>query len=126
MDPAFDLFTNLIELTVLDHSGSAELFQCFKGLYKNCTSITFLHIETPDENLNLVLKECLPLMTQLKKLKIGIETPSSRGEINEEILTERFEIIRRFCLELKWLSLDVKFLNQAKEFFSNEIEIFEY
>lgn len=67
INPPTDLFRNARVLEVVDESRYRGLLGVFLGLFKNFRNIQILKINTSDRNLNVLLEEFLPTMTNLEE-----------------------------------------------------------
>jgi hypothetical protein len=108
------LFTCCRELEIEDKSNYENLLGMFTGLYKNFRNIRKLTIITPDLAINSVLEECLPEFTQLNEIYLKCKVPNSM---------QRIQFIRDFTPNVKKLSISEEFVNDAREFFGNDVEI---
>jgi len=109
------LFTCCRELEIEDSSNYEALLVHFTGLYKNFRNIRKLTIITPDMAINSVLEECLPEFTQLTEIYLACKVPNA---------LQRFQFIRDFAPNVKKLSVSEEFVNDAREWFGDEVEIF--
>lgn len=53
----------------------------FTGLLKNCCNAKKMFLNTKSVDLNAVLVEVLPFMTQLKEIKLSVELTEERMQI---------------------------------------------
>lgn len=72
-----DLFKNAQVLEVVDESQYTRLLGVFLGLFKNFQNIKILKISTSDRNLNVLLEEFLPIMTNLQEFFLNSPIPTS-------------------------------------------------
>lgn len=86
----------------------------FTGLYKNFRNIRKLTIITPDLAINSVLEECLPEFTQLNEIYLACSVPN---------FLQRLQYIRDFSPNVKKLSINNEFVNDARELYGNDVEI---
>lgn len=77
-------------------------------------NIEILSLKTQDRNINVMLEESLPFMTNLKELYLSSIAP--RGK-------ERLNIIKAKAPFLQKLSVAEQFVEDAKVIFDNNIEI---
>ncbi|KAG5669013.1 hypothetical protein PVAND_016916 [Polypedilum vanderplanki] len=103
-----NLFNQLQELIIIDNS--RHEFQNFVNLYKNCKNIKRLTIETKESKLSELLKEFLPIMTQLEEFKLVCDD----FDINK-----RLEVISENCLSLKVLKIKKEHLENARRIFND-------
>jgi len=116
INPETNLFCNLREFTLIDDSGYRGLFGVFLGLYKNLKFITKLSLMTLDRNINVILDECLPEMKHLEEIILSS---------TESRVIERFSTIRKFSPNLKKLSVAQQFMDVAKNFFDENVSIYD-
>ena len=116
INPGTNLFWNLQEFIVIDKSKHQGIFGVFLGLYKNLKFIKKLSLITMDRNIIVILQECLPEMTELEEIHIS----STKVKVNDLFVT-----IRRFAPKLKKLSIAKQYMDEAKDFFGNTVEINE-
>jgi len=116
INPYTDRFHNVDNLEVMDRSGYRRIFGVYLGLMKNFRNIKKIKLETQDRNINVLLQEFLPQMTQLTEISLDSKAPR---------VEERFEIIRNYVPELKTLSVAQEFVANAKSFFGNDVEVKE-
>ena len=114
VNPRSSLFINVKELEIEDSSNYECLLTMFSGLYKNFRNIRKLSIITPDLAINAVLEDCLPEFIQLNEIYLATKVPNSM---------QRLQLIRDFAPNIKKLSVNEEFVNDAREFFGNEVEI---
>lgn len=69
---------------------------------------------TADLAINSVLEECLPEFTQLNEIYLACAVPNS---------LQRLQFIRDFAPNVKKLSINNEFVNDARELFGNDVEI---
>ncbi|KAL7014160.1 hypothetical protein ACKWTF_015771 [Chironomus riparius] len=110
------LFTCCKELEIEDRSNYETLLVMFTGLYKNFRNIRKLTIISPDLEINSVLEECLPEFTHLNEICLKCDVPNSM---------QRLQLIRVFAPNIKKLSINEEFVNDAREFFGNDVEVVE-
>ncbi|CAG9811553.1 unnamed protein product [Chironomus riparius] len=108
------IFRQLKKFEVIDNSKYRGLFCVFLGLLKNLINIEILSLTTQDRNINVMLEESLPFMTNLKELYLSSIAP--RGK-------ERLNIIKAKAPFLQKLSVAEQFVEDAKVIFDNNIEI---
>lgn len=84
------MLSSIQEIIVTDHSGHHNLLSYFTGLCRNCRNTKKMFLNTSSGDLNTVLREVLPFMTQLKEIKLAVE-------LTEEIM----QIIRENCLNIE-------------------------
>lgn len=114
INPHTDRFNNVDNLEIIDQSGCRRIFGVFLGLIKNFRNVKRMRLETQDNNINVLLQEFLPHMSQLKE--ISLDSKASRVE-------ERFQIIRNLVPELKTLCIAQEFVADARIFFGNDVEV---
>ncbi|KAL7014204.1 hypothetical protein ACKWTF_015797 [Chironomus riparius] len=114
INPRTELFSNAENLEILDTSGYRRIFGVFLGLYKNFRNIKSLKIQSPDSNINVLLQEFLPVMTNLKEISIDSKAPREM---------ERLDIIRINVPGLTKLWVDADYVQQAKNIFGLGIEV---
>lgn len=85
LDPQTDIFLNLEELKVTDHSGYCNEFPKFSGLYKNCRNIRKLTLETSSRDFEAVLGDVLPHLVELNEIHLTFKMT----EHIERILREK-------------------------------------
>ncbi|CAG9811323.1 unnamed protein product [Chironomus riparius] len=113
--PRTDIFQNLKNLDILDHSGSYSHPTKFIGLYKNCKNITRLSLRT-NNNVNDILTECLSYFTNLNEIYLTTGKDKSK---------ESLKIIKNLAPNLKKLSVAKEVVNDAKNMFGKDVEIIE-
>ena len=111
-----DLFNNVDNFEVMDRSGYRRIFGVYLGLMKNFRNIKRIRIETQDRNINVLLQEFLPQMSQLTEISLDSKAPR---------VDERFQIIRNYVPQLKSLSVAQELVANAKDFFGNEVDVNE-
>lgn len=83
-EPRLELLSSIHEIVVNDKSDHLNLLPHFTGLFKNCQNTKELFLDSKIENLNTVLVEVLPFMTQLKKIKLSVKLTEERMQIINE------------------------------------------
>ena len=116
VNPTTDLFLNAEILVIIDESGFRQILGIFLGLLKNFQHIKILKIYSQDRNINVLLEEFLPRMINL--IEIYIDSKVSRVE-------SRFDTIRANVPGLRILWVDSEYVEQARVFFGNEVEVNE-
>jgi hypothetical protein len=116
INPRTELFNNVQYLEVLDSSGYRRILGVFLGLFKNFRNINRIKIQSPDNNINVLLQEFLPVMTNLKE--VDIDSKASRDE-------ERLNIIRNNVPQLRKLGVAAEYVEQARNLFGIGVEVYE-
>ena len=114
VNPRTDIFQNLKNLDILDHSGSYCHPSKFIGLYKNCRNITRLSLRTDNTNVNDILKECLSYFTNLNEIYLTTGKEKSK---------DRLKTIKNLAPNLKKLSVSKEVVKDAKKMFGSDVEI---
>lgn len=78
INPPTNLFRNVRVLEVCDDSRYRGIVGVFLGLFKNFRNIKILKINTSDRNLDILLEEFLPIMTNLEELYLNSSIPEHR------------------------------------------------
>jgi len=112
VNPQTDIFNNLQNLDILDHSGS--LVTKFIGMYKNCRNITRFSLRTDNINVNDILEECLSYFTNLNEIYLTAGSNKSN---------DRLKIIRNLAPNLKKLTVSKDVVQDAKKMFRGDVEI---
>ncbi|KAL7014185.1 hypothetical protein ACKWTF_015790 [Chironomus riparius] len=115
VNPPTYLFMNVEVLEIVDKSEFRRIFGVFLGLFKNFRAIKILKIKSPDRNINALLQEFLPRMSNINEFYIDSIAPR---------VEDRFETIRICAPVLKKLSVDFSFVEQARTFFGANVEVF--
>lgn len=103
-------------LEIIDKSEYRRILGVFLGLFKNFQRIKILIIKSSETNINVLLQEFLVRMRNIEEFYIDSRAPR---------VEERFEIIALNLINLKKLSVDVRYVEQARAYFGNEVEVFE-
>jgi hypothetical protein len=104
--PLSSLFCNIQELKIIDRS--RREFPNFIGLYKNCKNVRRLTVESNEGTLSELLREFLPLMTQLEELTLNC---------NEFEINERLQAVRESCFGLSRLWMKQEQVEMARVVF---------
>jgi hypothetical protein len=110
--PPSSLFCNIQELKIIDRS--RREFPNFIGLYKNCKNVRKLTVESNEGTLSELLREFLPLMTQLEELTLNC---------NEFEINERLQAVRESCLGLSKLWVKQEQVEMARVVFENAVDL---
>lgn len=86
------------------------------GLFKNFVNIRCIKIQSQDGNINVLLQEFLPSMTNLREIYIDSKAP---GE------TDRLNIIRNNVTNLTKLWVPAEYVQQSKNLFGVGVEVQE-
>ena len=117
INPETDLYENLKSLDVVDGSMQLYNFPRFLGLYKNCRNIKKLTISTNDDNINFVLRQCLPEMTQLTEINLNVI-------VKKDLVMEMLEVVRKYVRNIEKFGIIGIFVNDAGKFFEEKVQIF--
>lgn len=114
INPQTDIFNNLQNLDILDHSGSLDNPSNFIGMYKNCRNITRFSLRTDESNVNGILKECLSYFINLNEIYLTAGMNKSK---------ESLKTIKKLAPNLKKLSVSKDVVKHAKKIFGGDVEI---
>jgi len=114
VSPQTDIFQNLQNLDVIDHSGLFDHASKFIGMYKNCRNITRLTLLVEERNIDHILSECLSYFTSLNEICFTAGLEKSRDVL---------KTIKNLTPNLKKLIVPNDVMNDAKQMFGNEVEI---
>lgn len=114
INPPTNLFDRLQEFEVNDNSKYRSTFGVFLELLKNFRNIRKLILKTQDRNINTLLGEFLPIMTQLTEIYLTSRAPR---------VTERFQLIKTFVPNLSTISVVSDFFKEAEKNFGPNINV---
>ncbi|XP_070508726.1 uncharacterized protein [Chironomus tepperi] len=114
INPRTELFARAENLEVYDLSERRHILGVFLGLFKNFRNIKSLKIESQDGNINVILQEFLPFMSNLRELYINSKAKNE---------TERLNIIRNNVPLLTKLWVAAEYVEQAKNLFGDGVEV---
>ena len=116
INPRTHLFDGLREFEIVDNSKYRSTLGVFLGLFKNIRNIRKLILRTQDRNINVLLEEFLPHMSQLNEIYLTSTAPRA---------TERFLIIKSFVPNLIKISVAPQYVEEAKLIFGVNVFVAE-
>ncbi|KAL7014162.1 hypothetical protein ACKWTF_015772 [Chironomus riparius] len=116
INPDTDLFEDLQSLEVVDGSMQLYNFPRFLGLYKNCRNIKKLSISTNDDNINFVLRQCLPEMTQLIEVNLNVD-------VKKDLVMDMLEVVRKYVRNIEKFGIIGIFAEDARKVFIENVQI---
>jgi len=108
------LFNELENFEVVDNSKCRGILGVFLGLFKNLRNLKTLTLKIQDYNINTLLGEFLPHMSQLNEIYLTSTAPRA---------TERMNIIKSFVPNLRKLSVAPQLIEDSKSIFGSNVEI---
>ena len=114
INPPTNLFNKVNYLEIDDKSGNRCTLGLFLGLFKNFRNITSLKIQSTDGNINVLLQEFLPRMTNLTEIYIDSMAPRKPARLN---------IIRNFVPSLAKMWVVSEYVEETKQFFGDQVEV---
>jgi len=101
---------------VVDNSRYRSTLGVFLGFFKNLRNIKKLLFITQDRNINVLLEECLPFMSQLTEITLTSTVARS---------SERFRIIKSLVPNLNKINVAAQYAEEAMEIFGEFINVYK-